>query len=366
MRVANAATGAGLAELMQDRRAQARTWLERAADRYRESWDGAPQASWGRPIGALKARLLAGDEAGAESDARWALDLRSAEAESPIGRYAAALAALVLAEDAEAGRLARSLQEADDAFPGDVADALRGSATGTRRSTPKGWNASCAPSRSVTPTWRTSRSPTPSSSSRSWPSAAASRPVRRRRSVHRRPAMPPGSATVVALQAGEGGDGGAGLLRPRNLRPAVSTSSPRRSSGSTAASSGATASTTRSPSAAFERRPSTIRDCAMATGASPTRPGRTTTRQWEAFDEVDTACRPSARRTRRRGEALRAGGRRVPGRAGADRGAPAPVSRRDPGRGLLDLERRLRRRDAGRSTRSSPTTSTSRRCSPRR
>ena len=126
VRVANAATGAGLAELMQDRRAQARTWLERAADRYRESWDGAPQASWGRPIGALKARLLAGDEAGAESDARWALDLRAAEAESPIGRYAAALAALVLAEDAEAGRLARSLQDADDAFPGDVADALRG------------------------------------------------------------------------------------------------------------------------------------------------------------------------------------------------------------------------------------------------
>ena len=32
----------------------------------------------------------------------------------------------MLAEDAEAARLARSLQEADDAFPGDVADALRG------------------------------------------------------------------------------------------------------------------------------------------------------------------------------------------------------------------------------------------------
>jgi hypothetical protein len=126
VRLANAANAAGLAELMRGRRRQARAWFERAADRYRESWDGAPAASWGRPIGALKARLLAGDGPGAASDAAWALGLGCAGAESPIGRYAAALAALVLGDHAEAGRLATSLQEAGDAFPGEVADALRG------------------------------------------------------------------------------------------------------------------------------------------------------------------------------------------------------------------------------------------------
>jgi hypothetical protein len=126
VRLANAANAAGLAELMRGRRPQARAWLERAADRYRESWNGAPAASWGRPIGALKARLLAGDGPGAASDAAWAVGLGCAGAESPIGRYAAALAALVLGEDAEAARLATSLQAAGDAFPSEVADALRG------------------------------------------------------------------------------------------------------------------------------------------------------------------------------------------------------------------------------------------------
>ena len=82
--------------------------------------------SWARPIGAVKARLLAGGAEGAAEDARWTLQLGAAEAVSPTGRYAAALALLVLGEDAEAGRLARSLQNAGDAFPVEVADALRG------------------------------------------------------------------------------------------------------------------------------------------------------------------------------------------------------------------------------------------------
>jgi hypothetical protein len=130
VRLANAAAAAGLAELMRRRPDKAAAWLGRAATRYRESWDGAPAASWGRPIGALKSRLLAGDGAGAEDEARWALELGAAGADSPIGRYAATLALLVLGEDAEAGRLARSLQEAGDAFPRGVADALRGLAEG--------------------------------------------------------------------------------------------------------------------------------------------------------------------------------------------------------------------------------------------
>ena len=80
-------------------------WLVRAAERYRESWPNAPAGSWGRPIGAMKSRLIAGDREGALEDARWALDAGAAESESPIGRYAAALAHLVRGEDAEAARV---------------------------------------------------------------------------------------------------------------------------------------------------------------------------------------------------------------------------------------------------------------------
>ena len=122
-RVANAAYGAGLALLMGGRPEEAAEWLQRAAARYRESFEGAPPASWGRPIGAMKARILAGDWARAEEDARWTLELGAAEAESPIGRYAAALALLVLGRDVEARPLASSIRERDD-FPDDVADAL--------------------------------------------------------------------------------------------------------------------------------------------------------------------------------------------------------------------------------------------------
>ena len=79
--------------------------------------------SWGRPIGAIKARVLAGDWSGAEEDALWALDEGAAEVESPIGRYAAALALLVLGRDHEARAVADSIRGRDD-FPRDVADAL--------------------------------------------------------------------------------------------------------------------------------------------------------------------------------------------------------------------------------------------------
>jgi len=84
---------------------------------------GAPPDSWGRPIGALKARLLAGDWPGADEVARWTLELGAAEAESPIGRYAGTLALLVLGRDADARPLATSLRERED-FPPAVADAL--------------------------------------------------------------------------------------------------------------------------------------------------------------------------------------------------------------------------------------------------
>jgi hypothetical protein len=127
-RMGNAAGGAGLALIMDGRAEEAGIWFARAADRYRESFDGAPPGSWGRPIGAVKARVLAGDWEGAEEDALWALEVGSADAESPIGRYAACLALLVLERDEEAVPVALSLRE-DESFPKDVASALLGIAS---------------------------------------------------------------------------------------------------------------------------------------------------------------------------------------------------------------------------------------------
>ncbi|HZT16790.1 MAG TPA: hypothetical protein VFA19_12670 [Gaiellaceae bacterium] len=66
----NTAYAAGLALLMAHD-ARAPEWLRRAAARWRESWDaGAPSDAWGRPLGALKASLLAGDDARVEELAR--------------------------------------------------------------------------------------------------------------------------------------------------------------------------------------------------------------------------------------------------------------------------------------------------------
>lgn len=122
-RMGNAAGAAGLAFLMSGRLDDARTWFDLAAQRYRESYELAPPGSWGRPIGALKARILAGDWSGAEREAEWALSESPTEADSPIGRYAGALALLTLNRDEEARPVAGSLRERDD-FPHDVADAL--------------------------------------------------------------------------------------------------------------------------------------------------------------------------------------------------------------------------------------------------
>ena len=124
-RTGNAAWSAGLSLLMLGRREEGAEWLLRAADRYRESWPDAPSSSWGRPIGALKCRLIAGDLGGSRSDAGWALAAGAADAGSTIGRYAAALAHLVLGDDAAAAGLATALASRDD-FPAMVASCLVG------------------------------------------------------------------------------------------------------------------------------------------------------------------------------------------------------------------------------------------------
>jgi tetratricopeptide (TPR) repeat protein len=122
-RMGNAAGGAGLALLMLGNGEEASEWLHRAAEVYRESLADAPPGSWGRPIGAMKALLLAEDWPAAEKAATWALELGAGEAESPIGRYAAALALLVLGRDHEAVAHADAIRTRDD-FPKDVGDAL--------------------------------------------------------------------------------------------------------------------------------------------------------------------------------------------------------------------------------------------------
>jgi hypothetical protein len=122
-RMGNAAAGVGLARLMAGDTEGGREWFARAVERYRESYELAPPGSWGRPIAILKARILAGDWDGAESDARWTLEEGAGNAESPIGRYAATLALLMLGRDQEARTLADGLRTRDD-FPASVADAL--------------------------------------------------------------------------------------------------------------------------------------------------------------------------------------------------------------------------------------------------
>jgi hypothetical protein len=122
-RLGNAAAGAGLALVMQGRGDDAREWFDRACERYRESWQDAPPGSWGRPIAILKARILAGDWEGAERDAAWTLEQGAGDADSPIGRYAAALAYAVLRQW-EDMRIAADGLRLDETFPSEVAEAL--------------------------------------------------------------------------------------------------------------------------------------------------------------------------------------------------------------------------------------------------
>jgi hypothetical protein len=67
--------------------------------------------------------VLSGDWDGAEADARWTLEQGAEASDSPIGKYAAALALLVLGEDVRARVLADELRT-HDGFPTDVGDAL--------------------------------------------------------------------------------------------------------------------------------------------------------------------------------------------------------------------------------------------------
>jgi hypothetical protein len=122
--IAGASWAAGLAALMLGRHDLARERLVKAADEYRVSREVAPPGSWGRPIAALRCRLIAGDAEGARADAFAALDAGAAEAAGPIAAYCTCLALLVLGRDDEAAGAAAALAGRDDFQPAAVARAL--------------------------------------------------------------------------------------------------------------------------------------------------------------------------------------------------------------------------------------------------
>lgn len=121
--IAGASWAAGLAALMARHDEDGSRLLGRAADEYVTSWQAAPPGSWGRPIAALRCRLMAGDLDRARDDAEAALVEGARDGSGPIAAYCAALALLVLGHDDEAAEHAgRALDEGLE--PAAVAEAL--------------------------------------------------------------------------------------------------------------------------------------------------------------------------------------------------------------------------------------------------
>jgi hypothetical protein len=102
---------------------------QEAAELYRASWEVAPPASFGRLEGLLKAAVLAGEPDEAAAYVRGQLADAERGELSPPAAYALAVAALVRADDAEAGRLAGAMRAGSPAF-GRAADAITALATG--------------------------------------------------------------------------------------------------------------------------------------------------------------------------------------------------------------------------------------------
>lgn len=98
-----------------------RAAMRAAAARYRDSWEAAPPASYGRLVGMLKAAVIAG---GGPEEAAYA---RAALADAPAGSataaYALAVAALIGGDDDGARRAAAGMRAGDAAF-GRAADAI--------------------------------------------------------------------------------------------------------------------------------------------------------------------------------------------------------------------------------------------------
>jgi hypothetical protein len=106
--------GAAHQALLSGDRAGARLAFAEASELYRQSWEEAPASAYGRLVGMLKAATLAGDGA---QEARYAREaLADADPESVTAAYARGLAALILADDGEAGECARRMGPGGEAF----------------------------------------------------------------------------------------------------------------------------------------------------------------------------------------------------------------------------------------------------------
>ena len=105
--------GRGHRLLLAGDREGARPLLDQAADRYRASWEAAGPSAFGRLIGMLKARVLAGD---ATDAARYAREQIGDEGSSPPSWYALAIAALVLGDDPLAARGAEGMRAGSPPF----------------------------------------------------------------------------------------------------------------------------------------------------------------------------------------------------------------------------------------------------------
>jgi hypothetical protein len=114
--------------LLGGNRDAARSLLEQASDRYRASWEVAPPGAFGRLIGMLKARVLAGDAAEA---ARYAHAQIGAAGSSPPSWYALAIVGLVCGDDDLAARGAAGMRAGSPPFLR-AADAIAALAAGDR------------------------------------------------------------------------------------------------------------------------------------------------------------------------------------------------------------------------------------------
>lgn len=91
----------------------ARPLFAQAADRYRASWEAAPPGAYGRLIGMLKARVLAGD---ATEAARYAREQIGEEGGSPPSWYALAIVGLALGDLDLAARGAEGMRGGSPPF----------------------------------------------------------------------------------------------------------------------------------------------------------------------------------------------------------------------------------------------------------
>jgi hypothetical protein len=108
-----ATEGRGQRALLDGDERGARTAMRDAAQLYRESWQVAPPASYGRLIGMLKAAVIAGD---ASAEATYAQAEVPADAQSAPVSYARAIVALVQRDDATAAADAAGMRNGSPAF----------------------------------------------------------------------------------------------------------------------------------------------------------------------------------------------------------------------------------------------------------